>query len=365
MREIIKMKRILAVFNNITTLMIVMVLITAILWVMLKQRQVIPLTAQTTLTPSPMAIEHKPTVQNTPTFIAESAIATSTAPFIFVTPYSLGTPVPTSQPTQTPTSTPVPAVQVISKNILSLDILLSQLEIDTVNLYRLVDWTPENDLILEIGYPPEVWAVSYDKDEVRQLPYWEQPILQPSEIISSAINEIKQINPSSNDIGVTEISPDGQWVAGGVIDDDVLLVKKIGTSSSPQSLLSEPNRGQFARFLSWSPDSNYLAYATYTGEYEIRINTFDDSNTTITKLGKIWRPFSITWSSDQRLIAFMAQIGAQQTTDVYIMKADGSGLINITQDDVSVGGNLVWSPDSQKIAYIGNNQVWVVELSTK
>ncbi len=359
------MKRVLAVFNNITTLMIVIVLITAILWVMLKQRQVIPLTAQTTLTPSPTVIEHKPTAQNTPTFTAKSAVATSTAPFIFVTPYSLGTPVPTSQPTQTPTSTPVPAVQVISKNTLSLDILLNRLEIDTINLYRLVDWASENDLILEIGYPPEIWAVSYDKDQLRQLPYWEQPVLQSSEIISSAINEIKQVNPSPNDIGVTGISPDGQWVAGAVIDDDVLLVKKIGSSSSPQSLLSGPNSGQFAHFLTWSPDSNHLAYATYTGEYEIRINTLDDSNVIITKLGRIWRPFNITWSSDQRLIAFMAQIGAQQITDVYVMKADGSGLINITQDDVSVGGNLVWAPDNQKIAYIGNNQVWVVELSTK
>jgi Tol biopolymer transport system component len=46
------------------------------------------------------------------------------------------------------------------------------------------------------------------------------------------------------------------------------------------------------------------------------------------------------------------------------MKTDGTGLVNITQDDQWVVGHLVWSPNSRKIAYVNDNQIWLIEILT-
>jgi TolB protein len=57
------------------------------------------------------------------------------------------------------------------------------------------------------------------------------------------------------------------------------------------------------------------------------------------------------WSPDGRLIAFSAVRSKRNGLDIYVMRADGSGLRRLT-DDTSREGDLAWSPDGRWIAFM-------------
>jgi TolB protein len=76
------------------------------------------------------------------------------------------------------------------------------------------------------------------------------------------------------------------------------------------------------------------------------------------------------WSPDGSKIAFSGTNLATQSSDIYVMNADGTGLVSLTAD-MGIGNNEMqpaWSPDGQSIAFsatmqtnVGNGmQIWVM-----
>jgi Tol biopolymer transport system component len=63
---------------------------------------------------------------------------------------------------------------------------------------------------------------------------------------------------------------------------------------------------------------------------------------------------SPSWSPDQRHIAFAAQVGTreedQRLTEIYVMRADGTGKRRLTTND-ALDGSPTWSPDGKRIAF--------------
>src|SRR5207249_7560561 len=57
-----------------------------------------------------------------------------------------------------------------------------------------------------------------------------------------------------------------------------------------------------------------------------------------------------TWSPDGTRIAYRHQSGDDQTTEIFVMNADGSGQRNLTRNDVADWGPD-WSPDGSSIAF--------------
>jgi Tol biopolymer transport system component len=57
------------------------------------------------------------------------------------------------------------------------------------------------------------------------------------------------------------------------------------------------------------------------------------------------------WSPDGSKITFMRQDFSDLTQQLFIMNADGSNPIGITNDDSTQSGTPAWSPDGSKIAY--------------
>ncbi|TMK76448.1 MAG: hypothetical protein E6G47_12575 [Actinobacteria bacterium] len=67
----------------------------------------------------------------------------------------------------------------------------------------------------------------------------------------------------------------------------------------------------------------------------------------------------LSWSPDGTRITFAPQGPAD--SGVYTMRADGSGLRQLTQE---ADGAPIWSADGTVIAFIrGNDQVWTVPAS--
>src|SRR2546426_10002956 len=68
-------------------------------------------------------------------------------------------------------------------------------------------------------------------------------------------------------------------------------------------------------------------------------------------------PAAIVWSPDD------TKIGFQAGGDIYVINADGSSLVNVTNNAAADGGS-VWSPNGSKIAFWtnrdGNDEIYVM-----
>jgi dipeptidyl aminopeptidase/acylaminoacyl peptidase len=61
--------------------------------------------------------------------------------------------------------------------------------------------------------------------------------------------------------------------------------------------------------------------------------------------------FDPSWSPDGKQLAYRHQTGDDQTTDIYVVAADGSHALNLSGDDDSADWGPAWSPDGRWIAW--------------
>ena len=72
------------------------------------------------------------------------------------------------------------------------------------------------------------------------------------------------------------------------------------------------------------------------------------------------------WSPDGQKLAFV-RLNAGHGEPIYVVKADGSGLRNLTPKPVGAYAAPAWSPDGRKIAFVsdrdGNSEVYVMNAN--
>ncbi|MBW8190357.1 PDZ domain-containing protein [Neiella marina] len=120
---------------------------------------------------------------------------------------------------------------------------------------------------------------------------------------------------------------------------------------------------------SWSPNGRYIAYMSdATGEYEIYIKDRSANNKTkqLTTNGTIWR-FDPVWSADNKKLLFSDQNHTLWVLDVRSGKQTKIDVARFNENGLT---NYTWSPNSQDIVYVKNNEnryssLWHYNLKNK
>jgi len=155
-------------------------------------------------------------------------------------------------------------------------------------------------------------------------------------------------------------SPNGRFIAYQFIvlgEQGGLELRLFDLKTNKMSILTpkyiEPISG-----LSWSPDSRYIVigYQNESGKSG-KIQRVDIQNHQVVNLTKdlLAQDVSPVWSPDGKVIAFSAKNsdGAETTSSIWLMDANGSNLRNLTSDSGEKWQSLLpsWSPDGRRIAF--------------
>ena len=100
------------------------------------------------------------------------------------------------------------------------------------------------------------------------------------------------------------------------------------------------------RYSSWSPDGTKIAFSSRRQVNDTQIYVMNIDGSRLSQLTADYRDcYHPSWSPDGRKIAYTSSVSQPDREDIYVMDADGSNVINLT-DTPGIDDFLpVWSPE--------------------
>jgi Tol biopolymer transport system component len=148
--------------------------------------------------------------------------------------------------------------------------------------------------------------------------------------------------------GVTDWSRDGARLlySATLFPDEVSQVWVMNADGSEKTRLTDFPAGAVQAV--WSPDGQRIAFVSeQTGTGKIYVMNADGSDPVQMTAGPDWDS-DPSWSPDGAWIAFNRAVGGIDAvqTDLFLINADGTGLVNITNtpDDTEFNGSQAWGP---------------------
>ena len=133
--------------------------------------------------------------------------------------------------------------------------------------------------------------------------------------------------------------------------------------------ITEPNYDFFYQKLAWSPDGKSIASmsmkeqeARNDGSTQIHIKSIEDKSEKILT-DNIWANILPVWSPDSQKIAFLSEMhGEYNIYALYSINSDGNGLRQLTEAlYTDTGAHYCWSQDSENIA-IGDYNIGKITI---
>lgn len=164
-------------------------------------------------------------------------------------------------------------------------------------------------------------------------------------------SNLKRLTYNDVQEGVIKWSPSGETIAYEVDLGGTYIMNADGSDAR---LLVDENYRDVPEM--WSPDERYLLIRSREGYrerdqlwiYDFQTNTF---KFLVEKLAYSEYGGTVDWSPLSDRIAYVKEIGLEAETELYVMRPDGSEIVNLTNNlDRYYDPN--WSLDSQWIAFV-------------
>lgn len=176
----------------------------------------------------------------------------------------------------------------------------------------------------------------------------------------------------TNDYGYTHDpswSPDGKKIAFSLMNGQNGLseIWEINSNGTNPNRLIEGNKGY--SYPAWSPNGKKIAFSSgHSNHYDIWVMKADGTKPVKLTNKDEYTKVSPSWSPDGKMIAYSAhKFYGLPTGDIWVMRANGTNLVNLTNDEANnkYNNKPTWSPDGNNIAFASiykRRNVWMFNI---